>query len=139
MTARAGNWLIAVGAVTIFFGLCCLLGAFGEHTDQTLLSLGASIFSMGALIVAFGTYVKARAFSSQNGLAEAGTAPARRSRGGCELCGTDVPVVHCRVHQLHLCANCLAGHYDSRSCSYVPPTRRPAAKAGKAIAKARGA
>ncbi len=137
MTARAGNWLIGVGAITAFLGLCCLPAALREHGDSTLLALGASIFAIGGLLCAAGIYVKARMLQSSGPSAEA--EPKRRSRGGCELCGSDVPVIQCRVHQLQLCSTCLAEHYDSRSCSYVPPTRRPATRAGKGLAKARGA
>jgi len=49
-----------------------------------------------------------------------------------------MPVIHCKVHQVHMCAECLGQHYDFRTCSYVPSTRRPATKA-KNLAKARGA
>jgi hypothetical protein len=139
MTARAGSWLIAVGAITIFIGLCCLPAAFSEQGDSTLLALGATIFAIGGLVCATGIYVKARVLQSQTSSVEAEVAPARRSRGGCELCGSDVPVIQCRVHQLQLCATCLAEHYDPRSCAYIPPTRRPAGKAAKSMAKARGA
>jgi uncharacterized membrane protein len=139
MTARAGNWLIALGAITIFLGLCFMPAALGEHRDQTLLAMGAAVFAMGALLAAAGVYIKAQVLQSQSSTTDAEATPTRRSRGGCELCGSDVPVIHCRVHQLHLCSTCLAEHYDARSCSYVPPTRRPAGKANKSIAKARGA
>ncbi len=37
-----------------------------------------------------------------------------------------------------MCADCLGQHYDFRTCSYVPSTRRTAAKT-KNLAKARGA
>jgi len=43
------------------------------------------------------------------------------------------------VHQVHLCADCLGQHYDLRSCTYVPSSRRLANKAAKNMAKARGA
>jgi hypothetical protein len=138
MTARVGNWLIAIGAITIIVGLCCLPAALGEHRDPSLMGLGTSIFGMGALFVAGGLYFKAQMLRLQGNSGEAEPAPAPRTRGGCELCGSDVPVIHCRVHQLHLCSTCLAEHFDPRSCSYVPPTRRPATKSGKGMARARG-
>jgi hypothetical protein len=135
MTLKAGNWMIAVGAVTMFFGLCCMPAALGEHPDTALLGVGASIFAMGALFIASGIYAKARAWQSL-GVTEAESAPAQRTRGGCELCGSDVPVVQCRVHQLQLCSTCLAEHFDPRSCSYIPPARRAT---GKGMSRARGA
>lgn len=137
MTARVGNWMIATGAIIMFVGLCCLPAAFGEHRDASLLGVCASIFGMGALFVAGGLYFKAQMLRLQTETGEVEPAPAPRNRGGCELCGSDVPVIHCRVHQLHLCSTCLAEHFDPRSCSYVPPTRRPA-KSGKGMARARG-
>ena len=139
MTARVGNWLIAIGAITILVGLCCLPAALGVHRDAALLGLGASIFGMGALFMAGGLYFKAQMLLMRGHSGASETAPVPRTRGGCELCGSDVPVIHCRVHQLQLCATCLAQHFDPRSCSYVPPTRRPAAKSGKGMARARGA
>ncbi len=138
MTARLGNWMIAIGAVTVFLALCCLPAALGDRSDPTLLAVSASIFSLGALGIATGIYVKAGLLRSL-GIVEAEAAPVRRARGGCELCGSDVPVIQCRVHQLQLCATCLAEHYDSRSCSFVPPPQRPASKSGKGMARARGA
>jgi hypothetical protein len=138
MTPKAGNWLIGIGASIIFVGLCCMPAAFGDQGDSTLLGFGASLFGMGALFMAAGVYTKARGLQSQAGSKDAESAAAPRTRGGCELCGSDVPVIHCRVHQLHLCSTCLAEHFDPRSCSYVPPTRRPAAKGAKGLARARG-
>lgn len=138
MTSGAGNWTIASGVVIVFIGLCCLPAGLGEHGDPTILALGASIFGFGGLVVAAGIYIKARAIqtvASEVAFEEA----ARRARGGCELCASDVPVIECRIHQLHLCASCLAQHYDPRSCSYVPPAKRTSGKPSKGLAKARGA
>ena len=137
MLSRAGNWLIAVGAVAIFVAICFLPAALGQHADGNLLPVGACLLSLGALTAAFGTYLKARAVQAKipSGMSTQNAKNAgRRVRGGCELCHGDVPVIHCKVHQLHLCAACLAEHYDFRSCAYVPSTRRPTHKAGKALA-----
>ena len=136
MTGKVSTWLIAIGAMTILVGLCCLPAAFGQHPDPSLLGMGGAIFGMGALLLAGGLYFKAQMLEVNGSAKE--TAPAARNRGGCELCGSDVPVIHCRVHQLHMCSTCLAQHFDPRSCSYVPPTRKPA-KSGKGMARARGA
>ena len=145
MSSRAGNWIIAVGTVMAFLGLCALPAALGERGDGTLLSVAACLFSVGALIIATGLYLKARFLQSVSAsktaaaLAAAAASPPRRVRGGCDLCGTEAPIIHCKTHQLHLCGTCLAAHYDQRSCSYVPTTRRPANKPAKGAAKARGA
>jgi len=118
----------------MFIGLCFLPGALGEHPDADLLEIGACQFSLGALIVAVGIYAKAR--SVQAAIASGDLVPTtnQRVRGGCDLCGTEAPVVQCKVHQLHLCGSCLAQHYDVRSCSYIPTSRTATNKAGKVMA-----
>jgi hypothetical protein len=113
-------------------GLCFLPGALGPHAESDMLAAGAALFSLGALMIAAGIYLKARALKAaiESGEFQKQPPAARRSRGGCDLCGTEAPVVQCRVHQLHLCGACLAQHYDVRSCAYIPTSRKnPAAKA----------
>src|SRR2546423_5632957 len=129
MVSRAANWLMVVGAVGAFIGLCVLPSALGAHQDGNLLSVAALLLSLGALSVSAGFYVKAR--SSQKDVRSGKPEPPRKIRGGCDLCKNEPPVIQCKVHQLHLCATCLTGHYDVRSCVYVPSLRRPATKNGK--------
>ncbi len=145
MSSRTGNWMIAAGAVALVMGLIALPAALGEHVDTSLLTLGACGISVGSMIAAAGIYLKARARGSQAGAGassgESGQS-ARRVRGGCDVCHGDLPVIHCKVHQVHLCPDCLAKHYDFRSCTYVPSTRGSAPKTpktSKALAKAQGA
>jgi hypothetical protein len=132
MLSRAANWLMVVGAIGAFIGLCVLPSALGDHQDGNLLSVAALLISLGALIGASGFYLKARFL--QKDVRTGKPEPARKIRGGCDLCGNEPPVIQCKVHQLHLCATCLTGHYDVRSCAYVPSLRRPAIKTGKNIA-----
>jgi hypothetical protein len=142
MSSKTGSWIIAAGALMMFVGLCFLPGAFGDHPDADMLEIGACQFSLGALIVAGGIYAKARSMQIAIALGEPRkeSAPNQRVRGGCDLCGSEAPVVQCRVHQLHLCGGCLAQHYDVRSCAYVPTTRTTPHKAGRNLAaNARGA
>ena len=137
MTSRVGSWLMGVGALGMLMGLGCLASALGDNPDTGLLGLGASLFSFGAMMIAGGLYAKARALQTET--ASAPPATKKRVRGGCELCGSEAPVVQCKVHQLQLCGTCLADHYDLRSCVYVPAVRKPAGKPGKAMAaRARG-
>jgi len=141
MSSRAGNWIIATGAVVVLLGLLVLPAALGEHVETSLLILGACGVSAGSVIAALGIYFKARAGQPTDKAASPGESrnSARKVRGGCDICHGDMPVIHCKVHQVHLCADCLGQHYDLRSCTYVPSSRRLANKAAKNMAKARGA
>jgi len=133
MSSRSGSLMMAFGALMLIGGLCFLPAAFSEKGQSDLLAPGAALFGFGALVTAGGIYVKARMLQAAIQAGDFGKepAPSRRSRGGCDLCGTEAPAVQCKVHQLHLCGNCLAQHYDVRSCAYVPSSRAAAAKAGK--------
>jgi hypothetical protein len=140
MSSRAGNWMVALGALVLFLGVCVLGTGFSKNGDPDELPAGAGLFSMGAMAVAAGIYLKARALQSTNTSQGSRTDATNtsRSRGGCELCGSETPVIQCKTHQLHICGSCLAQHYDVRSCVYVPSTRT--GKTGKGLsAKARGA
>jgi hypothetical protein len=143
MSPKTANWIIAAGAVLVFIGLCFLPAAFGQHPDTDLLEIGVCQFSLGALTMATGIYTKARLVQSAiaSGSLRKEAAPSnQRVRGGCDLCGTEAPVVQCKVHQLHLCGSCLAQHYDVRSCAYVPTSRTTTSKAGRnLVANAQGA
>ncbi|HZQ68791.1 MAG TPA: hypothetical protein VFA68_09765 [Terriglobales bacterium] len=132
MSSRAGNWMIGVGIAGMLVGLS-LVPAAMDGSDASLLALAGSTFSFSALLTASGIYFKARLIQA-NSTPEA--LPARKVKGGCDLCKGDVPIIQCRVHQLHLCANCLGQHYDQRSCAYTPSLRRAG---GKAMTKAHGA
>lgn len=141
MSSQMGTGLIAIGALGACIGLIMLPAAMGEHPDTSLLILGACGVALGSLTAASGIYFKARAVQSSAGSQAALGEPknsTRRVRGGCDICHGDMPVIHCKVHQVHMCADCLGQHYDFRTCSYVPSTRRTAAKS-KNMAKARGA
>jgi hypothetical protein len=129
MVSRAANSLMVVGVVGAFIGLCVLPSALGDHQDGNLLSVAALLFSLGALSISVGFYMKARFL--QKDVRSGKPEPPRKIRGGCDLCRNEPPVIQCKVHQLHLCATCLTGHYDVRSCVYVPSLRRPATKNGK--------
>jgi len=135
MGQKASGWAIISGCVLMLTGACFLPAAVGAHPDLEILGAGVCLFALGSLVAAGGVYLKALAL--QAGVAAGPAKPqSKRVRGGCDLCGTDSPVVNCRVHQLHLCGACVGEHYDFRSCVYVPSTRRPAAKPLARAAKA---
>jgi ribosomal protein S14 len=133
--AKTGTWLMALGAFIVFVGLCFLPAAFGPDADRTMLGAGFVVVAMGLLLLSVGFYFKARLLSTGE-VAATAPATAKRSRGksACDQCGQDEPVIQCRVHQLHLCANCLGAHYDFRSCAYVPSTRRAVSSRSTAAA-----
>ncbi|HUM06473.1 MAG TPA: hypothetical protein VLT90_13495 [Terriglobales bacterium] len=126
MTGKTSTWLIASGCFIAFVGLCFLPAAFGPDPDRTMLGAGSVILAMGLFVMSGGVYIKARAFNSG---APANAPSGKRARKAiCDRCGQDEPVIQCRVHQVHLCGDCLAEHYDFRSCAYVPSTRRGTTK-----------
>jgi hypothetical protein len=131
MTTKTGTVLIVAGMLFVFVGLCFLPAAFGHDGDRTLLGAGAVVIASGILAMAGGVYAKARMLGPATPTET--QAPKRpRSKSICDQCAHEEPVIQCRVHQLHLCADCLGKHYDFRSCAYVPSTRRTAPRANAA-------
>jgi hypothetical protein len=127
MSSRTGNWMMAFGVLVGFVGLCMIPAGLGNHGDRSLLGLGAALVGVGALAAAAGIYLKALVLGSKLAIPAPSPTAAnsnRRARGACDLCRKEMPVVHCKVHQFHLCGACLAEHYDFRACVYVPSTRR---------------
>jgi hypothetical protein len=133
MSKKLGGWMILLGALVAFLGLCVLPAAL-RGADKSLLPVGMAFFSMGILIVAGGFYSKALALGAESSGSAKRPESAAKTRGGCDICHTESPAVQCKVHQLHLCDNCLQAHYDFRSCVYVPSTRRTSGKPGKTMA-----
>jgi hypothetical protein len=132
MPKRTGNWIIATGLFVAFTGLCAMPAGLGIKGDRSLLALGESVFALGVLAIASGIYLNALKLESKPGPSEADSDQTKkRPRGACELCHMEMPAVHCTVHRFHLCADCLAQHYDFRTCVYVPSTRRTEGKNGK--------
>jgi len=128
MVTKIGTWLIGIGGGIAFLGLCALLASFEPNRDTILLSAGMTILSTGMTLVAGGLYLMARAAP---GTAASGSASKskRGRKANCDRCGKNEPVIQCRVHQVHLCGDCLGEHYDFRACAYVPSTRRSGMKA----------
>jgi len=139
MSSRTANWMIGAGALIMFLALCFVPSLVGQHADPELMLPGVGLFSCGALFLAGGIYLKARGVKASieagDYAKESGT---KRGKSGCDLCGSEAPVIHCKVHQQHLCGNCLAEHYDARSCVYAPTTRTATAKNRRTMAAVRG-
>jgi hypothetical protein len=130
MTMKISTWLMACGCFIAFVGLCFIPAAFGPDPERTMLGAGTVIVATGVLLLALSVYLKASVLGPQAGNPASGAKRARKTV--CDQCGEDEPVIQCRVHQVHLCGDCLAGHYDFRSCAYVPSTRRGSAKSAAA-------
>jgi hypothetical protein len=126
MATKSSSWMMAVGALIAFMGLCFLPAAFGSDADRTMLGAASVMISTGMLLIASGFYVKARALGTVAAPVSASANGKRPRKSGCDRCAVHEPVIQCRVHQLHLCGDCLSKHYDFRSCAYVPSTRRGA-------------
>ena len=130
MSSKLGGWLVLLGGLIALIGLVVLPAATRNGSDHNLLGVGMSVFAMGALTIAAGIYVKAR--NLQEDL-KPGKPIEVEKKGGCDRCHAEPPAIQCKVHQQHLCDNCLAAHYDFRSCVYVPSTRRATVKSSKAM------
>lgn len=116
-----------------------LPAALSKDAESSLLAMAAALFSMGAMVVVSGVYLKARVLQAQAPRPETPAGPNPAQRGGCELCGKEAPVVRCKVHQLDLCGACLARHYDNRSCAYIPSANKSMGRTTRAMAaKGRG-
>ncbi|HEX8815318.1 MAG TPA: hypothetical protein VF753_07450 [Terriglobales bacterium] len=141
MSSKATTGLAAAGIFMMFIALCMLPEAFRDKSDSNTLVMAACMFGAGAMITGLGMYLKAGALKGSilpaSAAAAAEAAPKKKLRGGCDLCGTEMPVVLCTVHQVHMCGSCQMHHYDQRSCAYVPSKR--GMKAEKNLAKAKGA
>jgi len=132
MGRKLSTTLIVGGTLLVLAGLVFLASSISQKQDESVSGIGLCAFSLGALICSTGIYLKARTAQAE-APASSNNKPQPKQRGGCDLCGTEVPAVMCRVHQLHLCPGCLAKLYDTRSCIYIPSTRRaPAARAARA-------
>jgi hypothetical protein len=132
MGRKLSTTMIVGGTLLILAGLTFLAASISQKQDESVSGLGICAFALGALLCSTGIYLKARTVQAETP-DSINTKPQPKQRGGCDLCGTEVPAVMCRVHQLQLCPNCLARHYDTRSCIFSPSTRRsPTAKAARA-------
>ncbi len=134
MLSKASNWLMLAGVAVLSAGLLCVPAMIERRHEVDLVAMGSCLFGVGAFVIASGLYFKTQLMRSE---IEKVSGPRRRMTGGCELCATESQVVHCKVHQLDLCGNCLSQHYDFRSCAYVPALR--GASTSRRAARAHGA
>jgi len=140
MQSKIANGMMGVGAVGIFLGFLTMLAGRGDHPDSTILMMGACALSLGSLLTAAGMYVKAKYVHASFPANRTSPKPqTRRIRGGCDICQGNIPLIYCRVHQIHMCADCTAEHFDPRSCAYVLSSRRQVQKPSRATVARAGA
>ena len=120
--AKLGTVLLLIGSLLAVLGLTILPSALSAGEDKTLLNIAVLVVSFSMTMIAGGLYLKARAVPRPAGSDAENTK--RSQKASCDSCGKQESVIQCRVHQLHLCGDCLAKHYDFRSCAYVPSIRR---------------
>ena len=144
---KVSGLAIVCGCFLMVLGLAFLPAAFGTHPDESILGLGICVFSLGALTVAGGLYMKAHALKSGTifaaGLDVTDPEPPDPNDPLLKLPNLIVAphiasaTVGTRGAMAEICANNLGNHYDFRSCAYVPSTRRTAgSKAARFAAKA---
>jgi hypothetical protein len=117
-----------IGACLAALGLIALIAAWGGSSQELLLAVGSSVFSLGALIIGAGFYLHGRKLKAEfqvNAPKEKKTD--RKTERMCSVCNQEAAQVFCRVHVLRLCSNCLENHDDGRNCLYVPAKRAAAA------------
>jgi hypothetical protein len=134
--AKIGTWLIVIGGFVGLLGLTILPSALGSGSDKALLNMAVLTLSFAMMLIAGGLYAKARTMP----VAEVESSASKRGRkASCDACGKSEPVIQCRVHHQHLCADCLMDHYDFRSCAYVPSIRRGKTRQASSYSHASGA
>ncbi|HEV2989301.1 MAG TPA: hypothetical protein VG759_12725 [Candidatus Angelobacter sp.] len=120
--------IYVLGACSAILGIAVLLGSSGQSSRELTLSVGASFFSFGALLIAAGFYLHSRKIRSEFEAATAKDKKAdKKSEKICSVCNQEAAQVFCRLHVLRLCPNCLERHDDGRNCLYVPAKRAAAA------------
>jgi hypothetical protein len=126
MSLKIGSLLIVVGCLFAVVGLGFLPASFGPHPDASLQSAGAILFSAGMVLAASGLYVKSRVWAQS--VPASAKSEKKLGRKTCKQCNKQEAVIQCRPHQVPLCTDCLAKHYDFRSCAYIPLERPAASK-----------
>ena len=90
MQSRTGNRMMAIAPVIAVIGLSIVPAGLGQNSaDRNLIGIGATIFSLAAILFALGIYLKASVLQSSSGPEPA--IPARPIRGGCDRCHMEMP------------------------------------------------
>ena len=137
--SQAWKWGFGLGILVAFVGLIVIASAWSGNGAENILAAGLTVFSAGILILSVSFYFQAKSVQTQAG---GGSSVARPSGGKqrklCDICKKSVPVIQCTMHKTSLCPTCLAGHYDSRGCVYVPTVRKTGARQTRGTAASLG-
>ena len=120
--------IYAIGACFATVGLVILAAGLGQANRELILSMGSSLFSLGAMVLASAFYLHGRKLKAQfEATASKDRKLDRKTDKMCSVCNQEIAQVFCRVHVLRLCPSCLERHDDGRNCLYVPAKRAAAA------------
>lgn len=122
-------FVFAGGIALMVIGLFLLPIGVLERQNGSLIPASSLVFSLGALLVGAGFYLRVQAVKEE--LRPAQEAEKRRkdllrTNGACPICGTNPALFRCKVHHAVICHLCLPTH-DNSWCEYVPLTRRASA------------
>jgi hypothetical protein len=135
---KVAKWGIGIGILIGFLGLVFIAAGFpSRQTDPGPIVAGLTVFAMGLLTVSASFYVQARAIRAQFPRESNGSGLDKR-KNLCDLCRKAPAVILCTMHKTTLCPSCLAAHYDSRGCVYVPASRRTSSRTVRSAAASRG-
>jgi hypothetical protein len=136
--SKAAKWGIPVGVFIALLGLVVIASGFtSRQSDPAPLAAGLAVFASGLLTIAASFYIQARAIRAKLPSESNVSAPGKRKHL-CDVCRTVPAVILCTMHKTSLCPSCLAGHYDSRGCVYVPANRRTNSRPARGAAASRG-
>ncbi len=124
-------WIFAGGAGVMAIGLFLLaMGLVNEDSRSSMVATSSFVFSLGALVLAAGFYLRVRDLEQE-------LRPAKEARklrndlfrvnGPCSLCKENPAMIRCTTHKAAICPVCMSLH-DSPWCDYVPMTRRSTAQ-----------
>ena len=128
---------IAAGILIGCAGLVIIAAGFASRqSDPAPVAAGLAVFAFGLVTISINLYVQARHLREQ--LPRESNSSGSDKRRSCDVCGKGAAVILCTMHKTSLCPACLAVHYESRGCVYVPVARRSGVRTVRGAAASRG-
>lgn len=121
---------LIIGGLLLFVGFIMMIGApFEEGGAKPMLPWISAMFSLGALLVGLGFFVRGREIEERARPSKE-VAQARqelmKANGTCAICKKEPAIIRCNLHNTKICGPCLSSH-DSAWCEYVPCGRKSTA------------